>query len=188
MSLYTRKIVDNSYYHIYNRGNNYENIFYNKSDYVYFLKKYDEYMSDHLQTFTFCLLPNHFHFLIKTLDNSEIISEQFRIFFKTYAEKINKQTGRSGSLFLKPFKRKIITEDNYLKRMIFYIHYNPVHHKISKTFEDYEWSSYKRILDTRKSGLEKEEVLKLFNGREGYIEFHNDFSNLSKIKEFVIEK
>ncbi len=187
MSSYTRKIIPNSFYHIYNRGNNHENIFYHRNNYIYFLNKYNEYMSNYLQTYVFCLLPNHFHFLIKTHGNSEIISEQFRKFFKTYAEKINQQTGRSGSLFLKPFRRKIITEDNYLKRMIFYIHFNPVHHRISESFEDYKWSSYKWILDPKRTGLQKEEILDWFNGKESYIEFHKDLSNLSMIKEFVIE-
>ncbi|HMQ68242.1 MAG TPA: transposase [Ignavibacteria bacterium] len=187
MSIYTKRIISNSYYHIYNRGNNNERIFYNEDNHVYFLRKYNEYMSDFIRTYAFCLLPNHFHFLIKTSENSELVSEQFRKFFKTYAEKINWQTGRSGSLFLKPFKRKIITSDNYLKRMVFYVHYNPVHHKFSESFEDYKWSSYKRILNPQKTNLEKEEVLGMFGGTEDYVLFHKDLSNLKEINEFVIE-
>jgi putative transposase len=188
MSIYTKKIIPNSFYHIYNRGNNFEDIFYNENNYIYFLKKYYEYLSPFLQTYAYCLLPNHFHFLIRTPDKAEDASEQFRKFFLKYALTINLQTGRSGSLFLKPFKRKVITTDNYLRRIIFYIHYNPVHHKISEGFEDYKWSSYKRILDSKKTNLRKQEVLELFNGKEGYIQFHKDMHDIDSIKEYIIEK
>ncbi|MEO8665031.1 MAG: transposase, partial [Ignavibacteria bacterium] len=168
--MYTKKILPNSFYHIYNRGNNYENIFYDESNYIYFLKKYNEYMSEYVKTYAFCLLPDHFHLLIKTSENSVLVSEQFRKCFKTYAEKINYQRSRSGSLFLKPFRRKIITNDNYLKRIIFYVHYNPVHHRISESFEDYKWSSYKRILDPKKTNLEKTELIRVFDGKENFID------------------
>ncbi|MEO8665981.1 MAG: hypothetical protein ABI462_10830, partial [Ignavibacteria bacterium] len=107
--------------------------------------------------------------------------------FKTYAEKINYQKTRSGSLFLKPFRRKIITNDNYFKRIIFYIHYNPVHHKISESFVDYKWSSYKRIIDPKKTNLEKTELISMFDGIMNFIDFHKDMCNLKKIAEFVIE-
>lgn len=187
MSIYTKKIIPDSFFHIYNRGNNYENIFFNERNYFYFLKKYNEYMSPYVYSYAFCLLPNHFHFLIKTGSNSNIISEQFRKFFLTYAQSINEQNNRSGSLFLKPFKRKIITKDNYLKRIIFYIHYNPVHHKITESFEEYKWSSYKRILNPVKTNLQKQEVLEFFNGRDNYVQFHKDIHNLNLMKEFTIE-
>ena len=53
------------YYHIYNRGNNHEKLFYKKENYDYFLRKYDYYLSRWVDTYAFCLLPNHFHLLIK---------------------------------------------------------------------------------------------------------------------------
>ncbi len=55
------------YYHIFNRGNNRENIFYNQENYRYFLQKYDQYLSRYLDTFCFCLLPNHFRFLARII-------------------------------------------------------------------------------------------------------------------------
>ena len=53
------------FYHIYNRGNNRENLFYKPGNYIYFLKKYDHYLNDYLETYAFCLLPNHFHLLVR---------------------------------------------------------------------------------------------------------------------------
>jgi REP element-mobilizing transposase RayT len=53
------------YYHIYNRGNNHEKLFYKKENYEYFLRKYEYYLSGCVDTYSFCLLPNHFHLLVK---------------------------------------------------------------------------------------------------------------------------
>ena len=99
MNKNTQPIYANTFYHIYNRGNNYEKIFFNDNNYYYFLNKYDKYLSSVVETYAYCLIPNHFHLLIKTKDDYENISEQFRRFFITYSQKINEQENRSGSLF-----------------------------------------------------------------------------------------
>jgi len=136
------------FYHIFNRGNNFENIFYKPKNYLYFLQKYDLYLSDYIDTYAYCLLPNHFHLLVKTkdsiflkdriLNNSEeigkAVSEQFRYFFISYAMSINIQEGRNGSLFLKNFKRILVDNEQYLKQMIYYIHYNPLKHNITDDY------------------------------------------------------
>ncbi len=64
-------ITPNNFFHIYNRGNNRENIFTCHQNYIYFLKKYDFYLSGFLDTYAFCLLPNHFHLLVKVKDPCE---------------------------------------------------------------------------------------------------------------------
>jgi putative transposase len=54
------------YYHIYNRGNNRENLFVEQRNYPYFLKQYTKHILPVAETFAYCLLPNHFHFAIRT--------------------------------------------------------------------------------------------------------------------------
>jgi putative transposase len=54
------------YYHIYNRGNNRENIFFEKENYSYFLKLYFKHIESIADTYVYGLLQNHFHFLVKT--------------------------------------------------------------------------------------------------------------------------
>lgn len=56
------------YYHIYNRGINGCNLFYEEKNYHYFLEKYAHYMSGVLDTFAYCLMPNHFHLLVRVKD------------------------------------------------------------------------------------------------------------------------
>jgi putative transposase len=181
------KLLPNNFYHIYNRGNNKDLLFFNQSNYLYFLRIIFEYMSGLMDVYAYCLLPNHFHFLFKTkeeeiIKNSAeyagmiekdkcVISENMRILFMTYGKTINKQQNRSGSLFKKYFQRKFVTNDNYLVRTILYIYFNPVHHFINNDFENYKWSSYNKILGHNKEICAKE-VLEIFGGLDSYIQIH----------------
>lgn len=168
------------YYHIYNRGNGNDKIFYREKNYYYFLKKYDNYLSEFVETYAYCLIPNHFHLLIRVRDSIfskdgisvPDVSEQFRRFFISYSMSINKQEKRSGSLFMKNFKRKVIKQDNYIRRVICYIHNNPVHHKLCRNIEDYKWSSYSGILSDKPSKLPRQRIFEWFGGMQEFIDFH----------------
>jgi REP element-mobilizing transposase RayT len=189
---YFPPLIANTFYHIYNRGNNGENLFYRPENYGYFLQRFDHYLSDYLKLYAFCLLPNHFHLLVKVADADalpeekrrlapdtgqitppdRIISEQFRRFFLGYSKSINAQEGRTGSLFAKPFKRKPVLSETYFTRLVYCIHANPAVHGIFDNFMKYPYSSYHRILDPKLTKLRKQEVLQWFGGRESYLDFH----------------
>jgi REP element-mobilizing transposase RayT len=188
---YFLPLIENNFYHIYNRGNNKENIFFSTENYHYFLRKYDEYLSDYLETYAYCLLPNHFHLLVRVkecasdrrstflksgtstlTDSSKIISELFRRFFTSYSKSINKQQSRTGSLFQKNFKRKHIETEAHLTAAIKYIHANPQNHGICEDFRYYEHSSYGRIMLEKPTKLMKTEVLEWFGGKEAYMNSH----------------
>ncbi|RYD76878.1 MAG: hypothetical protein EOP53_13910, partial [Sphingobacteriales bacterium] len=155
MNLYL-PMHENGFYHIYNRGNNGDNLFYKEENYFYFLKKYDQYLSDYLETYAYCLLSNHFHILarvkegitplvsdVKTYEGTEkVVSEAFRRFFTSYAKSINIQEGRTGSLFQKNFKRKEVNNESYFTQLVYYIHSNPAKHNICTDFKEYSYSSY----------------------------------------------
>ena len=190
----TAPLEFDNYYHIYNRGNNRENIFYTQENYQYFLKKYDSYLSDYLDTYCFCLLPNHFHLLVRIKSHDHIaqqakrdfkivgkyedmqteqwVSERFRLLFVSYSKSINKQIGRTGSLLQKPFKRIKVDQDDYFTSLVWYIHNNPVHHGIHPDIETYPWSSFQRMLTDTPSKLMKEDVIAWFGSQENYIAFH----------------
>ncbi len=197
-------LIPNQFYHIFNRGNNRENLFYTAENYHYFLKKYDCYLSDYLDTYAYCLLPNHFHLLVKVKDievfkvsaflklgqpiedPSEIISEAFRRFFMSYSKAINKQTARTGSLFQKNFKRKQIQHDAYLMTCAKYIHQNPQKHGICEDFKTYSYSSYGRILVEKPTKLMKTEVLNWFGSKNGYKDVHHSLKSDNNIIEKII--
>ncbi|MHB8779293.1 MAG: transposase [Anaerolineales bacterium] len=66
-------LLFDTYYHIYNRGVNGENIFIEERNYEYFLKLYEKHIEPVVETFAYCLLRNHFHVLAKTKSEEEVI-------------------------------------------------------------------------------------------------------------------
>ena len=66
-------LLPDSIYHIYNRGVNSENLFKEERNYSYFLNKYDRFVSPVADTYAYCLLKNHFHLLIRTKGEKEIL-------------------------------------------------------------------------------------------------------------------
>jgi REP element-mobilizing transposase RayT len=183
---YYTPFYSNQFYHIYNRGNNGEKIFYNEGNYAYFLRRYEHYISDYAVTYAYCLLPNHFHFLIKVIDKTKLVN-QLRLFFLSYSKAINQQNGRTGSLFQKRFKRTIIEDKSSLIRATLYIHSNTAHHKTSSEFRNYRYSSYQSLLSNGATKLKREEVFEWFNGREGFIKAHEQKLNEFRSEQFFLE-
>jgi REP element-mobilizing transposase RayT len=72
MSREITAIEHGKFYHIYNRGINSQNIFFEDVNYLYFLQQYGKYIEKVAETFAWCLMPNHFHFLVKIKDEDEI--------------------------------------------------------------------------------------------------------------------
>ena len=183
---YYTPLYKDQYYHIYNRGNNGERIFYTRDNYLFFLKRLDEYLSKCVYIFAFCLLPNHFHLLIKVRDYLKV-SEQFRLLFLSYSKAINKQTGRTGSLFQKRFKRTIIESIPSLCRAAVYIHTNPVHHNITNDFKNYQYSSFQSLLSEKETILNREEVLEWFKGIDNFIKLHQERTEFLGSESFYVE-
>lgn len=174
MKKYTDPFYPDTFYTVYNSGNNRDKIFYSSKNYECFLEKYEEYIAEIVETYAFSLIPDQFYILIKTPSNADLISNQFRKFFISYSNSINIQENRIGSLFLKPFRRKPIIEKNLLLAEIFNIHYKPVQLGIGSNYENYLWSSYRCILSSLKTKICRNEVLKLFGNENNFIQFHKD--------------
>ncbi|OGS74901.1 MAG: hypothetical protein A3G95_09415 [Flavobacteria bacterium RIFCSPLOWO2_12_FULL_31_7] len=195
-------ILAGNYYHIYNKGNNGENIFFDNDNYYHFLKLYAKYINPIADTYAWCLLKNHFHIAVRiktreeisendltytTVEKPKIIdaSKQFSHFLNAYTQAINKKHKRTGKIFQSKFKRKLIDSEEYLKNIIYYIHHNPVHHGFCKSMNLYPWSSYETIVSTKNTKLKRNEVVDMFGNISNFIEYHNsDFSINDFIDEF----
>jgi len=179
------------YYHVYSRGNNQENLFFEERNYRYFLKLNARYIEPIGDTYAYCLLRNHFHLLvrIKTVEEQETletlrVSETPRVFkpkkpgqqfgnlFNAYAKAINKAYGRTGSLFQNPFGRILVDSDAYLVYLITYIHQNPQKHGFVDDFRVWPYSSYHAMLSEKPTHLEREEVLAWFAGPTAFQASH----------------
>ena len=174
------------FYHIYNRGINGCRIFKDDKDQQFFCKKMKEYLSDYLEVYAYCLMPNHYHLVVKvkefvTLTNSNkevglhcdkcIASKQLGKLMSSYTQAFNKRYERHGALLEKPFKRKRITENEYLEQVIVYVNRNPL--DIDENIEEYLYSSYKSILSSAPTSIQREEVLSLFAGIENFKYCHS---------------
>ncbi len=173
-------------YHVYNRSVDRKPMFKSDENYAYFIRQFDKYLSSYVKIYAYCLLDNHFHFLIKIVDfkgltafqilpNSnaepkrektthEIVSHQFKKFFQSYAMAFNKQHDRVGTLFQTPFKRVQIIKDDDFKNLICYINTNAQKHNLVSDFKNWKWSSYQNLTTNKTSKLLKEEVIEIFGG------------------------
>lgn len=152
-------------YHIYNRANGAEDLFREEKNYAFFLEKYFGYISPVAETFGWCLMPNHFHLMIRIRTGAEIanlkpnqpdltgfrnlsglVSQQFSNLFNAYTKAVNKTYERHGSLFQRPFKHKEVASDAYFTQLVLYIHHNAVKHGFVTDVRDWPHSSYHQYI------------------------------------------
>jgi putative transposase len=169
------------YYHIYNRGNNKENIFIEEKNYNYFLEKMKKYLLPIADVYAYCLLKNHFHIVLRIKDKEELpekfkerIHLPFSNFFNSYAKSINTAYNRTGSLFQEHLQRNRIENEEYLKQLIVYTHLNPVKHKFTESFETYLHSSYRSYLSNKETSIDRDFILELFGGLENFKLYHDE--------------
>ena len=167
------------FYHIFNRGNNKQPIFLEDDNYRYFLKLTAKHILPVADIYCYCLLNNHFHFLVWIKEKNKKPSQAFSNLFNAYSKAFNKKYNRSGNLFHRPFKRKRITEEKYLRQLILYIHLNPENHGVIEDFEQYRFISYSSLLSTKPTKLKREEVIEMFDGIENFKFVHRQRPDLS---------
>ena len=180
------------FYHIYNHAVGNENLFNNKSDYIQFLEKYQKHASLYFQIYSYCLMPNHFHFLIKVKSLEELIkqgynenenihnflSQKIGNFFNSYTKSYNLTYNRKGRLFIESFHRIAIDTVNYLCKLIIYIHRNPVNHGFANKPNEWHYSSFNNIYKNMKNIQEYEDVIRWFDDKENYLFCHLKESDL----------
>lgn len=183
-----------TYYHIYNRGINRENVFIEARNYTHFLRLYTEYVEPVAETFAYCLLRNHFHLLVRVKAEAEVaqthipkvlktfrvspkttVSKQFSDFFNAYAKAINNTYKRTGSLFQHPFGRVVIEDDRQFCNVVAYIHQNPEKHGFVTDFREWPYSSYHTLLSDRPTRLHRRRVLDWFGGATRFAEAHAEW-------------
>jgi REP element-mobilizing transposase RayT len=178
-------LEQNHVYHIYNRGINSTPIFLSDENKSYFLKLCSKYLIEKVEVHSYCLMDNHFHLVIKIIEEEKIVTQAFSNLFNAYAKAFNKQNDRTGSLFEKHFKRIKIQDENYLRNIIQYVHLNPKHH-LDLNYKTYKYSSFQTIISDKQTNLARNEVLSYFDGIDNFIYCH-DFKNEISSEKFTFE-
>ncbi|MDJ1171277.1 transposase [Roseofilum sp. BLCC_M154] len=160
------------YYHIYNRGNNRQAIFFETDNYLYFLRQFRHYFIEPqvLDVLAYCLMPNHYHFLVYL--NQADFSQHMQRFTLSYTKAMNRRYERVGSLFQGRFQAILVDNDRYLAHLTRYIHLNPVEANLVESAEDWPYSSYPEYLQVRGGTLPQcERVTSLFESVDAYRQF-----------------
>jgi REP element-mobilizing transposase RayT len=167
-------------YHIYKHANGSENLFREEENYRFFLQQFQKHLLGVVDPYAYCLMPNHFHFLVRIKGSSELknlpgfqnlegleaedyqkkVSKCFSNCFNSYTKSFNKKYDRMGSLFNKNFKRKPIESIEQWQETFLYIHLNPIKHRFSTQIEDWKWSSWHayKHLDSQSSSARSEAI------------------------------
>jgi len=159
----------NMLYHVFNRGNNKSKIFFKRENYLFFLKKVRTHLLHHCDILCYCLMPNHFHFLLYTKEISQQktratgqtgpainhpLIQGIATLLSSYTQAINKQENHTGSLFQQKTKAKCVNEssqdsdisDDYPFICFNYIHQNPMIAGLVRKMEDWKYSSFKNYI------------------------------------------
>lgn len=171
-----------NFYHIYNHAYAKEELFIDEGDYTFFIKKLKKFVLPVCEVFAYCLMPNHFHLVIRLrekyieseedIKNGLEVSRKLSHLFNSYAQAYNKKYKRKGGLFQRPFKRKRIESESYLLKLIHYVHYNPVAHGFVNNVEDWKFSSYNSIISGKKQLISTSYIIELFNDMNNFIYCH----------------
>lgn len=161
--------VQGGFYHVFNRGNNKQNIFLRPADYNRYLDKIKEYKNEHgVTVIAYCLMPNHIHLLLRQ-NGPEPISIFMQKLHTSYSKYFNTKYNLVGHLFQDRFKTKIVDQDEYLMHLSRYIHLNP--HKLVKKLTAYKYSSYPTYVDDFNDEItDNKFVLEFFKRRNQTIE------------------
>lgn len=141
------------YYHVYNRGVAKQNIFVNDKIYQFLLEKIDLFLPKYeLSIIAYCLMPNHYHFLLRPEADNQI-SPFIQRLFNSYTQAFNRQQNRSGTLFESRAKSKHVDTDEYALYLTRYIHLNPVEAGLVQSPEQWPHSSFGEWAGIRSSNL-----------------------------------
>lgn len=211
----------NGVYHIYNRGVEKRKIFLDEEDYIVFLALLKKYlfpkmkvldkirnkivekdnrksMNMEISLLCFCLMPNHFHLLMKQAHKQKSIASFMQKVCTCYSIYFNKKYNRVGKLFQGHYKAVLVREDYYLLHLSRYIHRNPLElfHSDKNMLAKYKWSSYADYLELKNTKwVNKSLILKFFDKsvyKTSYKSFVEDYEvaeveDLSKVQKLDYE-
>lgn len=180
-------------YHIYNQGNNRQEVFLDREDYLTFLRLLRIEFAHSATLMAWCLMPNHFHLMLQVHPigthesqdpaiKTKTVSESLRQTLSSYTRIVNKRRGTSGSVFRQGTKHNCLddsqashfkdktAECSYLDCFL-YIHRNPLKASLVDDLKDWEFSSYREFAGLRNGSLVDSKMVFEFLGvdREEFI-------------------
>lgn len=205
-------LVNGEVYHIFNRGNNKQNIFLQPRDYKRFIQTFYYYQfskitprfsnfsknkltsfnpnnyDKYVEIFCYCLMPNHFHFMLRQIKDNGISSFMSQI-SNSYTKYFNTKYNFLGSLLQGTFKSVRVETDEQFLHLSRYIHLNPIVSGLTKNLNLYLWSSYHEYINKHdKSICNTQEVLNFFPSPNDYQNFLIEQIDYATSMKFIKHK
>ncbi len=194
MQNYHQPLLPSECYHLFSRAVGSEKLFVEPKNYSFFLDKLNFHTKHVASIFSYSLLPNHFHLVVRIRSAEDIIShfeviknkkfdlvvhnisdfimERFSNFLNCYTKSFNKIYNRKGALFIDYLKRSVVEKDSDLISFIFYTHKNALHHGYTNKMGAWWYDSYNIILINEPTHLLRNEVLNVFGGKDRFVQYH----------------
>ena len=171
-------------------------------DYKVFLQRFQQFTNQVLDVWSYCLLTNHTHHIIRikslatVIENIKkltaqtvamksfllepdnelfidaMIERQMNSFLVSFANYTNNKYNRKGGLFQKPFRRIEVSDDSHLQQAIIYVNANAQKHKLVKDFRDHHHNSYTAIINNDFAFIDVKIVIEFFGGSEKFMSIH----------------
>ena len=174
------------YYHIFNRGAHRQSIFREEDNYLFVLQRIKQYVKQlDLTLIAYCLMPNHYHFLVQQNGEHPAGLLPQRV-FNSYTKAYNRRYEHSGTLFEGPYKVRKVEQDDHLLHLCRYIHANPVKHGMVGHPEEWPYSNYLEWIGTRSGELvDRLFIADHFSPPANYEDFLRDYVIQHRLLEGV---
>lgn len=168
--------VEGQFYHIYNRGNGRQPIFFEEENYHYLLRLFKKYVQvTGITVIAYCLMPNHYHFLVRQ-DGKTPAGLLFQRVFNGYTKAINKKYDRVGTLFQGRYRCILLDKTSHLFHLCCYIHANPVKAGLVVSPEQWDFSNYREWIGSHAGVLWDNDFVRTnFGTAEEYAEFVQEY-------------
>lgn len=195
MDRYPPLLPDNIY-HIYNRALGDEILFRSEENYYFFLQRMKIHLLPVMDIYSYALLPNHFHLMVKVKNESVLMMdfelkkkkgfdsklhslpdfamEQVSNLLNSYTKAFNRMYGRMGGLFIAGTKRSEVRTDDDITSFILYLHKNAVHHGLTAKIGEWKFDGYMEIINNESTYLLRDEVFEWFGSKELFIKTHQE--------------
>ena len=168
-----REECESNIYHVTFRGVAKQIVFETDDDRRFFGKRMRQYLDElDLELYAWCFMSNHVHQVIR--GNIRDIGQYMKKLLVSYTHCFNDRHDRVGHLSQSRFDSVPIKSDEQLMAVVRYVHRNPESIP-GQSYKTYPWSSYREYLG-RPFISDTEFVWSLFNGREDFIRFHEDWA------------
>jgi len=188
MRIKSTQFQPGSFFHIYNHAAQNSLLFRDDQDYRICLNLMKEYLGGpDISVVAFCLMPNHYHILIRQNGECPAYLLMNKIWFR-YSKYFNKKYAGKGSIFAGKAQHKLVDKQEYLMRLSAYIHLNPVSAGMTEKPQDWEWSNFPEWIGLRdRSPCDHSICIGCYGDMKNYRELLEEIAADKKLRMYLLD-